>query len=114
MFLRSCVAHMLTCVTMEVHLSNYLFDLWSMLPFPTAQFNVPLNKLENSAISDHSHTKNHPFQIFIFSVTGVVNNQSDLHILISLYISSSKPKLNDMLSATPLNIDVRYFVTHFD
>ena len=39
-----------------------------------------------SAIREHGRTKNHPLQIFSFS------------------ISSFKPKLNYMQSATPINI----------
>ena len=64
--------------------------------------NTPLNKY--SAIRDHSRTKNHPLRMPYFSVMCSVNNQSDLHISESLYISSLKPKWNDMQSSTPLNI----------
>ena len=39
-----------------------------------------------------------------FSVISSVNNQTDLHILESLYISSLEPKSDDMQSAAPLNI----------
>ena len=59
---------------------------------------------EYSAIRDHSRTKNHPLPMLDFSVIGSVNNQSDLHILESLYISALKLKLNDMQFAIPLSI----------
>ena len=60
--------------------------------------------LVNSAIRDHGWTKNRPLQMSNFSVMESVNNEYDLHILESLRISSLKPNLNDMQSATTLNI----------
>ena len=38
------------------------------------------------------------------SILGGTNNDFDLHILESLFISSCKARLNDTQSASPLNI----------
>ena len=48
-----------------------------------------------------------------FSVIANVNNHSDLHILESPHISSLKPKLDVMQSATPLNIVCQLFCGTF-
>ena len=72
----SCTrVNVVNSVALVAHRSDYLHNLRNMLASLTVQMHG----------RNHSRTKNRPLQMSYFSAIGSVNNQSDLHILESLY-----------------------------
>ena len=67
MFLRSCVVYMVHVSPLPtlLHLSNYLYDLRSILSFLTVQMVYSINS-KTQPLANYSHARNHPLQMLNF------------------------------------------------
>ena len=63
---------------------------------------IQLSRPSFSAIREHSHLHDHPFNTDDFKILTSLPNRFDLVIAESLIISTMKPELNNTTSATPL------------
>src|SRR5678816_235394 len=55
---------------------------------------LPFNSPTFSAIRNHSHDNDHPFNFSNFSILSQAKSTTNLHILETLHIANTKPSLN--------------------